>query len=407
MINHYLASANITWIITLGLITFMLFMKRGNRLVNRFCLYTINISAWSFAYSRMVLSTDVMQGLFWARALHVGAALIPTSFSHFAYSFVSDEIVVRIRRFIRFGYALSVFFIAASFTPFFVPYTANVSGIKFYPQPGPLYLPFLLFFAVYVCVALWALAKGYGSAYGQKKTQIKYVFFAYFIGYAGGAQAFVPVYGWRMFPLSLYAVPVCMGILAYTVMAHRLLDINVIIRKTLIYSTVVGALMALYLAMITVTARLFEGLTGYQTIFSSAAAAAIISFCFQPLRKKVQSFVDAKFFRQYVDREEKLYELSREVITHTTPEAMGGALLQVINQTLYPKVGALFLRSPDGNGFTKVSVVGTGSLPEHMAEDNELARYFKNHPQPFVQDIDSDVARSHSTRTKAEREDAA
>jgi len=39
---------------------------------------------------------------------------------------------------------------------------------------------------------------------------------------------------------------------------------------------------------------------------------------FSSIEKAIQAFVDAKFFRQYVDREEKLYELSREVITHTT-----------------------------------------------------------------------------------------
>src|SRR6267154_85974 len=104
--------------------------------------------------------------------------------------------------------------------------------MRFYPQPGPLYIPFLVFFVVYVGLALWALAMGFRHSSGLKRTQIKYVFVAYFVGYAGGAQAFLPVFGVHMFVLSMYAIPICMGILAYTVMAHRLMDINVIIRKT-------------------------------------------------------------------------------------------------------------------------------------------------------------------------------
>jgi hypothetical protein len=152
---------------------------------------------------------------------------------------------------------------------------------------------------------------------------------------------------------------------------------------------------------------MFENFSGYQTLFSSAAAAGLISFCFQPLRKRVQSFIDKKFFRQYVDREEKLYELSREVITHTTPEAMGGALMHVLDEALHPKGGALFLRSRDGGGFTPVSRIGSSALPERMDEDNELARYFKDHPQPFVRDLSDELGESRSTRLKEEREDAA
>ena len=117
------------------------------------------------------------------------------------------------------------------------------------------------------------------------------------------------------------------------------MDITVIIRKTLVYSSVMGILASIYLIVIAVFARLFEGLTGYQTVFSSTIAAALIAFCFQPLKKRVQMLVDRKFFRSYVDREEKLYELSREVITHTTPEAMAQALMRVLQESLHPKVG--------------------------------------------------------------------
>src|SRR5213083_2092035 len=116
-----------------------------------------------------------------------------------------------------------------------------------------------------------------------------------------------------------------------------------------------GTLTVVYLGVVTLFAKVFEGLTGYQTFFSSAVAAGLITICFQPLRKRVQAFVDKKFFRQYVDREEKLYELSREVITHTTPEAMAQALIRVLGDTLHPKVGALFLKSRDGSGYAPVA----------------------------------------------------
>ena len=195
--------------------------------------------------------------------------------------------------------------------------------------------------------------------------------------------------------------------MAYGTLRYRVMDINLIFRKTLIYSTVVATLMVLYLGVVAVVTHLFEGLTGYQTVFSSAVAAAIISFGFQPLRKRVQAFVDKKFFRQYVDREEKLYELSREVVTHTTTDEMGKALMRVIAEALHPKSGALYLRAPDRNGFVRISDQGPSHLPERMDEENVLALYFRNHPQPFVQDMAAEMGRSHSTRLKDDRKEAA
>mgnify|MGYP000573645710 CR=1 FL=1 len=131
--------------------------------------------------------------------------------------------------------------------------------------------------------------------------------------------------------------------------------------------------------------------------FSSALAAGLITIGFQPLRKRVQAFVDSKFFRQYVDREEKLYELSREVITHTTPEAMAEALMHVLKDTLHPKSGVLYLKSRQGTGFEPMAAWGDAAKTS-MPEANVLASYFADHPQPFVHEVSDDVGGPRDTR---------
>ena len=184
------------------------------------------------------------------------------------------------------------------------------------------------------------------------------------------------------------------------------MDIRRIVRKFLIYAAVLLPLVFVYLAVAAIIARLFDGLPKYQMAFSTGAAAAIFSFGFQPLRQRIQAFLDARFFPQYAYREEKLYELSREVVTHMTPEAMAGSLMRVIEDALHPKGKALYLRVRDGVGFVRVSRDDVPALPYRMGEDNELVQYFLDHPQPFVVDLDSDFGASRSTRFNAEREDA-
>src|SRR5262249_10742473 len=156
----------------------------------------------------------------------------------------------------------------------------------------------------------------------------------------------------------------------------------------------------------TVVAHLYEGLAGFEA-FLATVVSSIVFLCFySPLEKRVQTTIDARFFRQYADREEKLYELSREVVTHTTADAMGEALMRVIMEALHPKTGTLFLKSRDSAGFVRVSGGDSDLLPKQMQDDSALVAYFKDHPLPFVQESNSSLGASYSTRTNDARDDA-
>ncbi len=184
------------------------------------------------------------------------------------------------------------------------------------------------------------------------------------------------------------------------------MDIRRIARKLFINAAVFLPLVVIYLITAAIIVRLLEGLPKYQMVFSTGAAAVIFSFGFQPLRRRIQAFLDSRFFPQYADREEKLYELSREVVTYMTPEAMAASLMRVIEDALHPKGKALYLRARDGARFMRVSRDAASAFPERMDEDNKLAQYFLDHPQPFVVDLSSDFGASRSTRFNVEREDA-
>jgi hypothetical protein len=324
---------------------------------------------------------------------------------HFAY--VIAGIAELRKKSLLVGYLATLAIFPLIFTRLFIRDVAPKANFRYWLEPGPAYFLFVLMFVIVVVHFHWVVIKQYSKLRSRERNQIRYVLLASLIGFAGGITTFPLAFNVRIYPFGAFLIGSYPMIISYAIMKHRLMDISVIIRKTLVYSTVMGILIVTYLLIVTLFTRLFQGLTGYQTVFSSTVAAALITVCFQPLRKRVQAFVDRKFFRQFVDREEKLYELSREVITHTTPEAMGGALMHVLDETLHPKGGALFLKSRDGGGFTRVSSLGESVLPLRMEEDNELARYFKDHPQPFIQDMSDDIGQSLSTREKEDREVAA
>ncbi len=352
------------------------------------------------------MSITEERALFWARIAFIGVSFIPTFTYHFVVAFLN----------LKRPKSLAAFYAASALFLFIIPSKFFFRGAYIYfwglyPQAGSIYGVFITFFYAGFALCAFDLARKYMDLKRQGdqlvlRNQVKYVFLAFCVASASFSD-YLPNYHIQVYPFAYLAAAGWLAIMAYGTLRYRVMDINLIFRKTLIYSTVVAVLMVLYLSVVTIVTHLFEGLTGYQTVFSSAVAAAIISFGFQPLRKRVQAFVDKKFFRQYVDREEKLYELSREVVTHTTTDEMGKALMRVIAEALHPKAGALYLRAPDRSGFVRMSEQRPSRLPERMDEENALAVYFRSHPQPFVQDMTSEIGQSYSTRLKEDREEAA
>jgi len=376
----------------------MMFLKNPKVKLNRlFFGCASSLALWTFGYFLMYMTRDPASGLFYARLGYLGVVFIPTFFLHFVLEFLNFK---RERLLIGAYIFSGIFLIISRFNIF-------ISGVYlyfwgFYPKAGPLYLVFVVYFyaccgacVTYLLKAYIELRKTGGSQ--LKLNQVKYVLLAFFVA-SLSISDYLPNYHVEVYPFAYLVAFGWLVLMAYGTFKYRVIDINLIIRKTIVYTVVTGTLLVGYFLIVGFFARLSEGLTGYRTIYSSAIAAGLITFFSRSLVKRVQTFVDTKFFRQYVDREEKLYELSRDVVTHNTPEAMGQALQNVLMETFHPKSGMLFLRSKDSSGFIPVTMWGSMTVL-HLPEDNALMKYFADHPQPFVQDLPTGSGSPRDTRT--------
>jgi len=280
----------------------------------------------------------------------------------------------------------------------FIPSLQQI-GQTYIPNAGILLWIFATQYTVLIVYGAWLLIRDLPKQTMGGRNKTNHILIGCLIGFAGGFTTFPPSLGLsKQYPFGVLFIPIYCLVISYAILKHRLMDITLIIRKTLVYSVVTSVLAIIYLGTVGLFANLFEGFSGVRTFFSSAIAAGLITFFFQPLRKRVQHIVDTKFFRQYVDREEKLYELSREVITHTTPDAMGNALRQVLMETFHPKAGALYVRSKDGSGFS--AIASWGDLkPAMLGEENPMVRYFFDHPLPFLLDLSHGHGSSQNTRS--------
>ena len=81
----------------------------------------------------------------------------------------------------------------------------------------------------------------------------------------------------------------------------RLFDVDVLINRTLVYSSLTATLAEVYLSGIVVLQRLFVLLTGEESTLAVVASTLAIATLFNPLRRRFQSFIDRRFYRKKYD----------------------------------------------------------------------------------------------------------
>jgi hypothetical protein len=141
--------------------------------------------------------------------------------------------------------------------------------------------------------------------------------------------------------LFFLALPICLGV---AILRYRLLDIEVVIRRTLVYSALTLSLGAVYLASVVVLQALFVRLTGEESTLAVVASTLAIAALFGPLRRRVQSFIDRRFFPRKYDGRRVLEAFALRAQREADLEALSAAILHVVQETLEPEQAHIWVR---------------------------------------------------------------
>lgn len=316
LLHHHILALSLTAITTFGLGLLVFLADPRKRLNQVFGLYSLVISWWAGIEALLVgtenqMMANLLSYIEWPGVIFIAPTFIHTVFLSAGEKGSKSKVVLLAAYLISFSFLLLHLFAGLVAEP-----PRPVGYASFHNKLTTFGLLVPLTFFILVNIALYKLVRSYRREIGQRRTQLKFLFWGSLIGYLGGSPDWFFVFGFHVpyvTPFGIYGVPCYSIATTYAVLHHKLFDVHLVIRKSLVYSLLVTILTISYFGLVYAVERLFQLTFGYQSVWVSLGAFAMMALAFQPLKIWIQRLVDRLLFKAPREELEKRVErLERE-----------------------------------------------------------------------------------------------
>ena len=207
----------------------------------------------------------------------------------------------------------------------------------------PLALPFII-------GAIFSLFLRYRRSQGEQRAQIKWLTFAAFLLLAALIAGFLQNFGVSpsignqlnalIFGLQATLFTLAIGV---AILKYHLYEIDLIIRRTLVYGLLTLLLVILYYSSVVLFQQALRTITGQDSPVAIVISTLIIAALFNPLRSRIQEVIDRRFYRRKYDAHQALEDFAATARDEVELEQLTAQLLSVVQETMQPEGVSLWL----------------------------------------------------------------
>jgi MFS family permease len=236
---------------------------------------------------------------------------------------------------------------------------SNPFGLEQYPWVGEVTQSVILLLPLCILASVVSLVLRFLRSSGEERAQIKWLAFAASIlglGFSffvilgdllpGASRGTDPLWGNLLedaVTMSFAGVPVAVGV---AILRYRLYDIDLIINRALVYGMLTAMLVLVYIGCVVGLQGVLRVLTGQESTLAIVASTLAIAALFNPVRRRIQSLVDRRFYRRKYDARKTLEAFSTKLRDETDLKALNSQFVGVVRETVQPAHASLWLRSP-------------------------------------------------------------
>jgi PAS domain S-box-containing protein len=184
----------------------------------------------------------------------------------------------------------------------------------------------------------------------------------------------------RPYPVDVVANVINATLIAYAILRYRLLDINVVIRKGLLYSIPTAILGAGYFLIIYLATKMFHDLAGLQIFFLSLVVAIVAALAAQPLRDRVQRGIDRAFYREKYDSSVMVQRLVRTSTSMLDFGKLTQMILADVTETMRIRWAAFFLEQDRSGDLQLMAQRGLDTDTDlSLTKEHPVVRWLSDH----------------------------
>jgi hypothetical protein len=221
-----------------------------------------------------------------------------------------------------------------------IAWIAALAGLSDSP-PQPVVVATGALVAVLIATGLASAVVRYRRAGATQRVQIRECVFVAWAAFVGFFAISVLAPYEALYALDYALLPLSVGL---AMLRYRLYDVDVIIRRTLVYGCLVAVLAAVYVAGATLIGALLRNLIGSSGTVAVTVSTLAVVGAFQPMRRSIQRIVDRRFYRSAYDAQAAMDAFSGRLREEIDLEALRIELLDAVTHAVHPTHSALWLR---------------------------------------------------------------